>query len=101
MSASLDRDAPVLAAQPPLHSDSPDSFADDKELPSTDSESSSLYDKSSVAPLAPALNEKSTPGDAILRYIGLRKRRAVDDLDAVSLSLPLPLPRTPTLRVLY
>ncbi|GAA5881721.1 hypothetical protein JCM16303_006425 [Sporobolomyces ruberrimus] len=84
MSASPDRDAPVLAAQPPLHPNSPDSFADDKELPSTDSESSSLYDKSSVAPLAPALNEKSTPGDAILRYIGLRKRRAVDDLDAVA-----------------
>lgn len=84
MTSTIDRDAPILPAQPPLHPTSPDSFVDEKELPTTDSENSSLYDKSSVAPLAPAVSEPSTPGDAILRYVGLRKRRAVDSLDAVS-----------------
>ncbi|GAA5840477.1 hypothetical protein JCM3766R1_000298 [Sporobolomyces carnicolor] len=84
MTSTIDRDAPILPAQPPLHPTSPDSFVDEKELPTTDSENSSLYDKSSVAPLAPAVSEPSTPGDAILRYVGLRKRRAVDSLDAVA-----------------
>ena len=84
MSSALERDAPVLPIQPPLHPQSPESLTYEKELPTTDSENSSLYDKSSVAPLAPAINEPSTPGDAILRYLRIRKRRAVDDLDAVS-----------------
>ncbi|GAA5991795.1 hypothetical protein JCM5350_005427 [Sporobolomyces pararoseus] len=84
MSSALERDAPVLPIQPPLHPQSPGSLTDEKELPTTDSENSSLYDKSSVAPLAPALNEPSTAGDNILRYLRIRKRRAVDDLDAVA-----------------
>ncbi|GAA5925549.1 uncharacterized protein JCM15063_005055 [Sporobolomyces koalae] len=81
--ASTARDVPVLTTQPPLHPSSPDSLAE-KDLPTTDSEKSSLYDSSSVAPLAPAVTEPSSAGDAILRYIGLRKRRAYDDLDAVA-----------------
>jgi len=77
-------DTHILPAQPPLrpYGQSP-THGKEMELPTADSEKSSLSDKSSFKALAPPA-EPASPGDAILRYLRLRKRRAVDDLDAVA-----------------
>lgn len=77
-------DTHILPAQPPLrpYGQSP-THGKEMELPTADSEKSSLSDKSSFKALTPPA-EPASPGDAILRYLRLRKRRAVDDLDAVA-----------------
>lgn len=77
-------DTHILPAQPPLHPHGqPPASTEEKDSPTADSEKSSLSDKSSFKSLAPPA-EPASPGDAILRYLRLRKRRAVDDLDAVA-----------------
>ncbi|GAA5919582.1 hypothetical protein JCM1841_001061 [Sporobolomyces salmonicolor] len=49
----------------------------------SESEASSVYD-ASKAPLAPRKEEPGSPGDAILRFLRIRKRREILDLDAVA-----------------
>jgi len=89
----------VLPPQPAVHADPTDGFLDTDTLRK---ERSLSYDKegdaggksesSSVSgsrlPLAPRSEDAYTPGAAILHFLGLRKRRADFDLDAVRLRPP-------------
>ncbi|KPV74735.1 uncharacterized protein RHOBADRAFT_44255 [Rhodotorula graminis WP1] len=85
----------LLAPQPAVHADPTDGFLDTADLRK---ERSLSYDKAadagdksesssfsvSRAPLAPRSEDAYTPGAAILDFLGLRKRKADFDLDAVA-----------------
>lgn len=84
----------LLLTQPALHADST-GFVDTEEMrkggiSSDDKGADSYVDKSetssisgSRAPLAPRSEDAYTPGAAILNFLGLKKRKAAYDLDAV------------------
>ncbi|TNY22145.1 major facilitator superfamily domain-containing protein [Rhodotorula diobovata] len=85
----------LLLTQPALHADAT-GFVDTEELrkggiSSDDTGADSYVDKSetssvsgSRAPLAPRSEDAYTPGAAILNFLGLKKRKAAYDLDAVA-----------------
>ncbi|GAA5888267.1 hypothetical protein JCM5296_000255 [Sporobolomyces johnsonii] len=67
---------------PPSSEDKRD-LKEDQGYVKSESEASSLYD-ASKAPLAPRNEDPGSPGDAILRFLRIRKRREILDLDAVA-----------------
>ncbi|GAA5822225.1 hypothetical protein JCM3770_005857 [Rhodotorula araucariae] len=79
----------ILPPQPALHSEPSGFIRSDDEARKDESESFD-YDKSESssistrAPLAPRSEEAYTPGAAILNFLGIKKRKAIYELDAVA-----------------